>query len=211
MEKSFKTIEKNIETEITEKKSKFIANLFYVENIEKVEKYLNEVYKKYYDAKHHCFAYRIIKNGTVLEKSSDDGEPSGTAGSPILQLLTNKELMNVLVIVTRYFGGTLLGTGGLVRAYSGVTSNAIEQTKIISKIEGEVLKISMPYQNLEYFKYYCHKNNIKIIKIEYEELPICIIETTLDEKDKILYEMKEKQFNIRKVEVLKKQYISKNI
>ena len=81
-------------------------------------KIIKEIRKKYYDAKHNCIAYRIIENGRIVEKASDDGEPSGTAGAPMLNILQKNNLANVLIIVTRYFGGILLGTGGLVRAYS---------------------------------------------------------------------------------------------
>lgn len=118
MNVQFKTINQNVTAEIVEKKSKFIANLVYVENSEQVEQELEKIRKKFHDAKHHCFAYRIQEENTVIERASDDGEPSGTAGSPMLQLLCKKELVNILVVVTRYFGGTLLGTGGLVRAYT---------------------------------------------------------------------------------------------
>lgn len=103
--------------EIIEKKSRFIANIFYVKNVEEADQKLSEVKKKYYDAKHNCFAYIIGLNAEQV-KSSDDGEPQGTAGHPMLDILKGNELTNCLAVVTRYFGGILLGTGGLVRAYS---------------------------------------------------------------------------------------------
>ena len=114
----FVTIKDNVQFELVEKKSRFIANLFYVESTQKAENIIKEIRKKYYDAKHNCIAYRIIDNGRIVEKASDDGEPSGTAGAPMLNILQKNNLANVLIIVTRYFGGILLGTGGLVRAYS---------------------------------------------------------------------------------------------
>ena len=114
----FVTIKDNVQFELVEKKSRFIANLFYVESTQKAENIIKEIRKKYYDAKHNCIAYRIIENGRIVEKASDDGEPSGTAGAPMLNILQKNNLANVLIIVTRYFGGILLGTGGLVRAYS---------------------------------------------------------------------------------------------
>ncbi len=115
--------------EIVEKKSRFIANIFYVENIEAAEQKLSETKKKYYDAKHNCFAYVIGVNGEQV-KSSDDGEPQGTAGHPMLDILKGNELINCIAIVTRYFGGTLLGTGGLVRAYSDSLKAAIANAKL---------------------------------------------------------------------------------
>ena len=128
MEK-FKTIINNAEAEIVEKRSKFIANIYYVKSLEEVEEKLKDIKKKYFDSRHNCYAYRIEDEDTIIERASDDGEPSGTAGAPILNILNKMELMNVLVIVTRYFGGILLGTGGLVKAYSQATKMAIENAK----------------------------------------------------------------------------------
>ena len=128
-----KTINENITEQIIEKKSKFICDLIYVSSEKEVEENLQKIRKKYYEAKHHCFAYRLQNKNGIIEKSSDDGEPSGTAGAPMLNLLTKNELVNCLAIVTRYFGGILLGTGGLVRAYSEVTKNAIESANIVEE------------------------------------------------------------------------------
>ena len=126
------TIKDYVKEELMEKKSKFVAEIFYVETIEEAEENLRQIYKKYYDAKHHCFAYRILQNNAIIEKASDDGEPSKTAGAPMLQVLNKNELVNILVVVTRYFGGILLGTGGLVRAYTQATQNALKKTKILT-------------------------------------------------------------------------------
>ena len=160
-----KTIEKEVSAEIVEKKSKFIGNLFYVENVKEAEAKLEEIRKKYHDARHHCFAYRIIEDNHVVERASDDGEPSGTAGAPMLQLLSKNEIVNSLVVVTRYFGGILLGTGGLVRAYSQATAEAMQKAKWIGLEKGEVIKLSVSYQNLAYLQYYCKKNDISILSI----------------------------------------------
>ena len=120
----YKTISKNTQYELTEKKSKFIANLIYIENKDDAENKIKEYKKKFHDARHNCFAYRVLLENQIYEKSSDDGEPSGTAGSPMLNILQKSNLCNILVIVTRYFGGILLGTGGLVRAYSEALNGA---------------------------------------------------------------------------------------
>ena len=128
-----KTITENVVTEITEKKSKFIANLCYVNNINQAEEQLNIIRKKYHDARHNCYAY-IIKDETLIKKASDDGEPSGTAGSPILNVLEKNNLCNVLAIVTRYFGGILLGAGGLVRAYTEAATKVIESSNVSSNV-----------------------------------------------------------------------------
>lgn len=130
----FKTIlENNIQAEITEKKSRFIANLFYVENADEAEIRIKEIKKKYHDAKHNCFAYLIFENGEIYKKFSDDGEPSGTAGAPMMEIIEKENLRNVLIVVTRYFGGILLGTGGLVRAYSDSLKEAISKATLVVK------------------------------------------------------------------------------
>lgn len=104
----FKTIEEDVSYEIVEKKSRFIADVFYVESKEEAEEKIKAIKKKYYDAKHHCFAYSIYGGNLRENRFSDDGEPSGTAGSPMLNILTSNNLCNVVAIVTRYFGGVLL-------------------------------------------------------------------------------------------------------
>ena len=157
--KQFITILKDETTDIVEKKSKFIASIGYVENVETAEAKIREIKKKYYDAKHNCIAYRVIENGRVIEKTSDDGEPSGTAGGPMLNILQKNNLCNLVVIVTRYFGGILLGTGGLVRAYSDATQKVIEKSIKVSKVEGFEIKIKLDYPNLEIFKYYFKNKN----------------------------------------------------
>ncbi len=128
-----KTIKENVTAQITEKKSKFICDLSYVSSKQEAEQKIKEIKKKYHDAKHHCFAYRIKDENIIIEKSSDDGEPSGTAGSPILNLLSKYELVNVLAVVTRYFGGILLGTGGLARAYTQCTQKALQNASFVNE------------------------------------------------------------------------------
>ena len=206
-----KTIEKEVSAEIVEKKSKFIGNLFYVENVKEAEAKLEEIRKKYHDARHHCFAYRIIGENSVMERASDDGEPSGTAGAPMLQLLNKNELVNILVVVTRYFGGILLGTGGLVRAYSQATSEAVQKASWIDLEKGEVVKLPVSYQNLAYLQYYCRKNDISILETNFDKEPYTILEIAIDKKGKFLHEMEEKQFCIQKMEVLQEKYLQKKI
>lgn len=204
------TIKEDVSAEITEKKSKFISNVFYVENRQAAEQKIEEIRKKYHDAKHHCFAYRILEDKKIVERASDDGEPSGTAGAPMLQLLIKKELVNIIVITTRYFGGILLGTGGLVRAYSQAANESLEKARKVSLKKGEKIKIPISYQNLPYLQYYCKKNDISIIETSFENNMYAIIEITDDKKEKFIYEMNEKQFDITKIKVLAKKYIQNN-
>ena len=165
----YKTIKENVSAEVVEKKSKFIANLFYIESREEAEDIIKMQKKKYYDARHNCYAFRVLGEDGIIEKSSDDGEPSGTAGAPMLNILSKMEITNILVIVTRYFGGILLGTGGLVKAYSNSTKLALEKAEISMLEEGFVYKLELNYSDLENFKYFMKNNEIKILKEEYFE------------------------------------------
>ena len=183
---NFITIKANVQTEITEKKSKFIANLFPVESVEEAEELTKEIKKKYHDARHNCVAYRIVEDNQIIEKSNDDGEPSGTAGAPMLNILQKNELVNVLIIVTRYFGGILLGTGGLVRAYSDSLLKAIEESDKIQKCQGIEMLVTTEYNEFDKFKYYCKNNDILITNVEYSEWITCKIELEDDKKQKLL-------------------------
>ena len=207
--KEFTTIKDTIQTEIIEKKSKFIANLFYVESAKQAEDIIKETKKRYHDARHNCVAYRIIEDEKIVEKASDDGEPSGTAGMPMLQILKSNNLANVLVIVTRYFGGILLGTGGLVRAYSNSLIKAIEKSQKQEKCLGCEIKLKIKYSEFENFKYYCKKNNINIIKLIYNENIVCNIELKEKEKEKFLKDYREKKINIDEINSLSIKYINK--
>lgn len=206
----FKTIKENASIEIEEKRSKFIANIYYVESANEAEEMIKQVKKKYYDARHNCFAY-IVDEENKVKKFSDDGEPSGTAGSPILNVLEKNELCNVLVVVTRYFGGILLGAGGLVRAYTEAATKAVEKAETAYQEKGYEIEIYVSYQDMEKLKYYCSKNNIKIINIEYGENVKCIIEVTNKEKENILADntYDDKMANVLEFNIIKEKYIRK--
>ena len=207
----FTTILKDENAEIVEKKSKFIANISYVENIREAEEKIKETKKRYYDAKHNCIAYRVIEEDRILEKSSDDGEPSGTAGGPMLNILQKSNLCNVIVVVTRYFGGILLGTGGLVRAYSEATQKSIEKSEKIEMILGIEMEAKVEYSEYEKFKYYCQKNQIKIEKSNYSEKIICKIALENNKKDQIIKDYKTKKINLEELTEINKKIIEKTI
>ena len=207
----FITIKSNISSEIVEKKSKFIANLMKVENKEEAEEKIKEIKKKYYDARHNCVAYRIIEKDGLIEKASDDGEPSGTAGAPMLNILQKNNLANVLIIVTRYFGGILLGTGGLVRAYSDATIKAINSADKVKKVMGIEFQISMEYSQLENFKYYCQKNKFDILNTQYSEDIVCNLTMEEDLKDKFIEDFETKKINLKEIKILDKKIIDKSI
>ena len=130
--------------EITERKSRFIARVLPVKTEEEAVAFLQEVRREHRDARHHCYAY-ITGEERLLERFSDDGEPAKTAGLPMLELLRKKRLRNICVVVTRYFGGTLLGTGGLVRAYSAAASAAIEASVFSERRSGRLIRWQMDY------------------------------------------------------------------
>lgn len=207
----FVTILKDEIAEIVEKKSKFISNIIKVENLEEAEEAVKNIKKKYYDAKHNCVAYRVIDNGQVIEKSSDDGEPSGTAGGPMLNILQKNNLCNIVVVVTRYFGGILLGTGGLVRAYSDVTQKAIEKSVKVSKVQGVEIEVKLDYSNLDIFKYYCKNNEINITKTDYCEDIILKIEMEKIRKNIFLKDVETKTLNIKEYQVIEEKYINKTV
>jgi uncharacterized YigZ family protein len=209
--KEFITIAENVQAEIIEKKSKFIANLFYVENSEEAEEIIKKTKKKYFDARHNCIAYRIMQDDNLIEKSNDDGEPSGTAGAPMLNILQKNNLVNVVIIVTRYFGGILLGTGGLVRAYSNSLLQAIEKSKRIQKCLGREWEVGLSYNEFENFKYYCKNNKINIVDTQYKENIVCKIEMEEEKKQKLLQDFEIKNINLNNIKELSKKYITKSI
>ena len=193
------TISENSTYEIVEKKSKFIANLIYIESKEEAENIIKEYKKRFHDARHNCYAYRVYDENEIYEKSSDDGEPSGTAGAPMLNLLQKNDLCNIIIIVTRYFGGILLGTGGLVRAYSGATIGAIDNCKKAKIEPGTEFQIELDYPNYQSLQYYCNKNNITIKNSEYNENITCILEMNNTIKDRFLEDVKNKSLNILEI------------
>ena len=140
--------------EIVEKKSRFIANIKSVETVEEAQVYIEEMKKKYWDARHNCSAFSV---GTeqVTTRCSDDGEPSGTAGKPILEVISGSGIHNIVVVVTRYFGGTLLGTGGLIRAYTNAAKDALSACRIGELTEGVHAFLDVDYNYVGKVQYIC--------------------------------------------------------
>lgn len=209
----FYTIKENASAQIVEKKSKFIANIFYIETDEEAENIIKQTKKKYYDARHNCYAFITFdnKSGEIIEKCSDDGEPSGTAGAPILAILKGHKLCNTLVIVTRYFGGILLGTGGLVRAYSDATNLVVKNASFVEIQRGRLVKLTMSYADVENLKYYARKNNITIIKEEYLENVEILIEISNEMLEKLTEDIDKLSIKMTKIDILEEKYIKSNI
>ena len=168
MKESYKIVYEGGQDEIVEKKSRFIGVTFPIDNEEEALLFIEEFKKKYWDARHRCFAY-VIGENMELQRFSDDGEPQGTAGKPILDVLLNNEIHNCLIIVVRYFGGTLLGTGGLVRAYSQAAKAAIDNSDIIEKIRGNLLNIETDYNGIGKIQYLLGNRNIDIWRSDYAD------------------------------------------
>lgn len=169
MEKNaYKIVYKQGEGEIVEKKSRFIAHVYPVTDESQALEFIETCKKQYWDARHNCYAY-VIGKKQELQRFSDDGEPSGTAGKPILEVLLGEDLHNTLVIVTRYFGGTLLGTGGLVRAYSAATKAGLENSVITEKCLGKKMLIQTDYNGLGKIQYILAEMDLPILHTEYTD------------------------------------------
>lgn len=154
--------------EIVEKKSRFIATIHPVDSEEEAAAFILEMKKKYWDARHNCSAFVIGRNQEII-RCSDDGEPSQTAGRPMLDVLLREGLHNTAAVVTRYFGGVLLGTGGLVRAYQKAVQEGLAHSVVIDKRPGEKLVIGMDYADLGKIQYILAKNEIPILKTDYTQ------------------------------------------
>jgi len=201
----FQTIKSCVEAEITEKKSKFICHAYHVESVDEAEEILRNLRKEYHDARHNCFAYRVIKDD--VSRASDDGEPSGTAGMPMLNILNGRNLSNILVVVTRYFGGILLGTGGLVRAYSLATTLALDSASIVTQTCGLEARFFIDYRDLEELKYILKNRGIVITRMDYGEKIDVVVEAEEDKIRKMQNEKISDRFVLDKFEILCEKYI----
>ena len=151
-----------------EKKSRFIANFKEIESEEEALAFIGKIKKQYWDARHNCYAFVAGENHN-LQRCSDDGEPAGTAGRPMLDVLLKEDIHNAAVVVTRYFGGTLLGTGGLVRAYQRAVQEGLSHSVIIEKVKGRSLKIDSDYNGIGKIQYILAKNQITAMDASYTD------------------------------------------
>lgn len=167
--------------EITEKKSRFIATVRPVESEDEAVSFINETKKKYWDARHNCSAF-VIGKRQELTRCSDDGEPAGTAGRPMLDVLLKENIHNAAIVVTRYFGGVLLGTGGLVRAYQQATKAGLSASEIIEKKDGAVLFIRTDYIGIGRLQYLFAQEKITVMDTAYEA--DVLVKAVIPENDK---------------------------
>ncbi|AYO30767.1 MAG: hypothetical protein PWR06_1522 [Thermoanaerobacteraceae bacterium] len=171
------------------KKSKFISNVLPVENQDEAEKYIDSLRKKYWDATHNVYAFTIGLNDET-QKFSDDGEPSGTAGKPVLEVIKSKALKNVLVVVTRYFGGILLGAGGLIRAYSESAAGGLNEAGIVKKIKYDIYEVKVDYNQLGKLQWEINQKGLFISDINFSQdvlMKVCVpVNSALNFKEFIM-------------------------
>lgn len=176
--------------ELVEKKSRFIASMASVSTPEEAQDFIDAIKKKYWDAKHNCSAY-VIGNEGQYTRCNDDGEPAQTAGLPMLEVLLHSKVRNIVVVVTRYFGGTLLGTGGLIRAYGHTVKMALENSVFGEEIEGMMLKIEADYTDVGKVQYLLAQKNITIIDSVYEQTVTFILQMRKDVIQSVIDELVE--------------------
>jgi len=160
------SIKNQAREEIIEKKSRFIASVFPINSKEEAEEKINEIKKEFWDARHNVYAYILPNN---ISKFSDDGEPQGTAGQPALSVLQNEEMFDVCLVITRYFGGILLGGGGLVRAYSNSAALAIKEAKKVLRCNCERISFKVPYNLYGKLQFFLSSNNLQPLSCDYKE------------------------------------------
>ena len=200
-----KKIIKNGQGEYIEKKSKFIAHIFNVESEQQVAAVIAEAKKKYWDARHNCYAYILGDKGEI-QRFSDDGEPSGTAGKPILEVLSGNECSNCLCIVTRYFGGVLLGTGGLIRAYTSASKEALDDCLTGELVEGVHVYLDADYNYVGKIQHLCIQDDITVVNTEYSDNVIfeLMMEKQVRQKfEKALTEMSSGSIGLREIKEVK--------
>lgn len=193
--------------EIVEKKSRFIATVFSVESEEEALEIVAKMKKKYWDARHNCYAY-VIGDNNQVQRFSDDGEPSQTAGKPILDVLLAEQIHNVLVVVTRYFGGTLLGTGGLVRAYAKATKMGLDNSVLVDKVYGTELKIRLDYSGTQKVKHIISQLGVYTIDTLYTDVVEEIVVASDEKLESLKEQIKEVTNGKAEFEVINSGYFA---
>lgn len=205
MVKEYRTIYEDGIGEIVEKKSRFICHIFHVTTQEEAEAILEKIRKEYWDASHNCYAYCIGKKQELM-RCSDDGEPAQTAGRPMLDILINQNLCDVLAVVTRYFGGTLLGTGGLVRAYSGAVKQGLLESVIVEKKLADLLKITVDYTGIGKIQYLLGQEGFSPTDTEYGENVVVTVPIPIEETKRMQTAIMEGTNGRAQMEQLKQMY-----
>jgi uncharacterized YigZ family protein len=190
MPQSYRTVYTGGEGKYEEKKSVFIATVRHVDTEEEAAAFIAEMKKKYWDARHNCSAY-VLGSRMEFMRSSDDGEPQGTAGRPILDVLTGASLTNAAIVVTRYFGGVLLGTGGLVRAYTQAARDGLENSMLTEKIYGTILEIVAEYTDVGKIQYLLAQQKVPVLSSEYLDKVSMRVILAADDADRLIKDLTE--------------------
>jgi uncharacterized YigZ family protein len=164
MAKRYPIPAKTVRTEITIKRSRFIVTIGLADTVETAKAFIQQIRDEMPDATHHVYAFRVGYGSSVNEGLSDDGEPSGTSGKPVMSVIRGAELGDVVIVVTRYFGGTKLGTGGLVRAYSGAAKKILEILPVTEKVKAVTVEVILPYSHYEHCKHMLDEYDAQIVK-----------------------------------------------
>ena len=186
----YKIIEYGGEGEIVEKKSRFIAHVQATATEEEAVAFIESEKKRYWDARHHCYAYILGEQGQTV-RYSDDGEPSGTAGKPILEVLTSSGIRGLTLVVTRYFGGTLLGTGGLVRAYTQAAQAGLADSRVAVMRYGYSVTVETDYNGIGKIQYLLGQRGIPIEESVYTQKVSIKFQVPCEEKDKLIKDITE--------------------
>ena len=209
MRDRYRVLYRGGEGETVEKKSRFIATIRPVESQEEAAAFIAMMKKQYWDASHNCSAFTVGENNEVT-RCSDDGEPAQTAGRPMLDVLLGEEIHNVCAVVTRYFGGTLLGTGGLVRAYSQAVKEGLNQCVVLEKILAEKLVIKTDYSDLGKIQYILGEQKITILDSDYSDSVAVTVLAPVSEADGLKKKLTEGTAGRCRTELLDKVYYGEN-
>ena len=177
----YRTVKGQASAEFEEKKSIFIGSIARVSNEDEARDFINSIKAEHREARHNVYAY-IIGANCSIQRYSDDGEPQGTGGIPVLEVIKRNNLTDTVIVVTRYFGGVLLGASGLVRAYSKAAAMAVKEASIVEKVKAVMLRIKIDYDMLGKIQYTFSKNNWQIDNIEYSDM---VELTIICEKEKL--------------------------
>lgn len=207
IKQSYNAVYRGGEAEIEEKKSRFIAHVSPAETEEEALDFIEKIKKKYWDARHNCTAYSVGINQPIL-RCSDDGEPGGTAGKPMLEVIQGEDLHNVVIVVTRYFGGTLLGTGGLIRAYTKSTQEGIRNSQIITKYLGQRMQIQCDYTISGKIQYIAATQKMPILRIDYTDVVVFDMIIPLEEVEKIQEQLIEVSNGKARIDEKEKEYFA---
>lgn len=207
MENNYLTIDGHFENTLVIERSKFICNIKGVQNEVEAKEFVAEIKKAHSLATHNCYAYIADENG-FNQKFSDDGEPQGTAGLPMLEVLKNKNIFKCVAVVTRYFGGIKLGKGGLTRAYSGSVVNCLDNAKIVKMQKCAFVELKFDYENYSNFLRFISEKEVKIVETEFLNDVRCLVAINLDGFEIFLKELENFLIGRVSFKKIKEDYVA---